>query len=110
MADNDKKETVVFSGDAGALSDAHIHELQTKYGLQLKVRSSAESVAKALGKVGEAAIQYFDRVNPGYERVFDRTGPADEASKVINPVDLEHHIRGVAEKVLAGRGKLPGGG
>jgi hypothetical protein len=110
MSDKDKTETVVFSGDASALTEAHINELQTKYGLQLKVRSTAGSVAKALGKIGDAAVQYFDRVNPGYERTFDRTGPADEASKVINPVELETHVRSVAEKVLATRLKPSGGG
>jgi hypothetical protein len=99
-------ETAVFTGKAANLTDAHLKELQSKFGLQLHVKSSADAVSKALGKLGEAAVQNFDRTNPGYERSFDRTGDSGlEQQAVIDPVDLEQKVRTIATKVINERGK-----
>jgi hypothetical protein len=54
------------------------------------------------------AVQDFDRTNPGYERIFDRTaGLEDIRNQVIQPVDLEAHVRNIAERVIR---EQPGGG
>jgi hypothetical protein len=99
------QDTAVFTGKTANLTDAHLKELQDKFGLQLHVKSSADSVSKALGKLGEAAVQNFDRTNPGYERTFDRTGESGlEHQAVIDPVELENKVRTIATKVVSERG------
>jgi hypothetical protein len=105
-------EQVVFTGDASTLNDAQIKELQQKFGLKLSVRSTRDAISAALGRIGDAAVQNFDRVNPSYGRVFDRTGDSvgDLKNQVINPVELEAHVREVAERVLRERPKQRGGG
>lgn len=106
MADTKKtQDTAVFTGKTASLTDAHLKELQDKFGLHLHVKSSADAVTKALGKLGEAAVQNFDRTNPGYERSFDRTGDSTiEHQAVIDPVDLENKVRTIATKVISERG------
>ena len=95
----------VFSVDAGKLSDDNLKELQDKFGMQLHVQARADAVSKALGRIGDAAVQNFDRTNPGYERVFDRTGGlTDHQQQVNNPVDLEDKGRGLTERILKERG------
>ena len=99
------QDTAVFTANAAKLTDAHLKELQSKFGLKLHVKSSADAVSKALGKLGEVAVQNFDRTNPGYERSFDRTGDSViEHGSVIDPVDLEHKVRTIATKVISERG------
>jgi hypothetical protein len=101
-------EKQVFSVDAGKLSDAHVKELQDKFGLKLHLQARSDAVSKVLGRIGDVAVQDFDRTNPGYERVFDRTGGlSDQKAQVINPVDIEDKVRGVADRILQERGKTP---
>ena len=97
----DSDESVVFSAPAAALSEAQIKDLQDKFGLKLNVRSRTDAVTSALNRLGNVAVQDFDRTNPGYERIFDRTvGMDDMRNQVINPVDLETHVRNIAERVI----------
>jgi hypothetical protein len=103
------EDAVVFSGDAASLSDDTIRELQDKFGLKLQVRSSHDAIASALNRLGEVAVQNFDRTNPSYGRVFDRTGAIENIrDQVINPVELENQIRRVAENVIRNRPAGPG--
>jgi hypothetical protein len=100
----DSKETAVFAADVAALSDSQIKELQDKFGLKLQVRARADALAKVLGRIGEVAVQNFDRTNPGYERSFDRTADlGDPFSRIINPVDLEDRISGLADRLMRER-------
>ena len=98
----DEKKKAIFSVEAGKLSDVQLNELQTKFGLQLHLEARSDALSKVLGRIGDVMVQNFDRTNPGYDRVFDRTGGAEErAGNVINPVDLEDRIRGVADRILS---------
>lgn len=107
MPTKSKNDTVVFSADAAKLTDVQLKELQSKFGLKLQVRSNAAAVTNALGKLGEVAVQNFDRTAPGYDRGFDRTGTSglELGAAVINPVDLEAKIQNVAKKIISERGK-----
>jgi hypothetical protein len=100
----DPKESVVFSADAAALTADQIKDLQQRFGLKLAVRSRSDAVASALNRLGNVAVQDFDRTNPGYERIFDRTAGMDDIrNQVINPVDLETHVRSVTERIMRER-------
>lgn len=102
---NEKQHDVVFTGASANLSDAHIKELQDKFGLKLQVKSNSDAVTRAIGKLGDAAVQNFDKTNPGYDRIFDRTGDSGlEHQAVIDPVELETKVRTIANKVLQERG------
>jgi hypothetical protein len=104
----DDQDAVVFSADASKLSDDQVKQLQDKFGLKLAVRSRADAVTSALNKLANVAVQDFDRTNPGYERIFDRTaGKENIAQSVINPVDLETHVRNVAERIMKERPAQP---
>ena len=91
----------VFSVPAGTLSDMQVKDLQDKFGLKLHLQARSDALNTVLGRIGDVAVQNFDRTNPGYERIFDRTGDNNSlASQVINPVELEDRIRGMAQRVL----------
>ncbi|WP_443749955.1 hypothetical protein [Asticcacaulis solisilvae] len=91
----------VFSVPAGKLNDTQVKELQDKFGLKLHLQARSDALNTVLGRIGDVAVQNFDRTNPGYERIFDRTGDNNSlASQVINPVELEDRIRGIAQRVM----------
>ena len=94
-----EEETAVFSAPASALSDDQVKELQDRFGLQLHVRASNEAVKSALGRIGDAAVQSFDRTNPSYGRVYDKSSAGDIRDQVVNPVELESKIRDIVGRM-----------
>ena len=98
------QDVAVFSGKTAHLTESQLKELQNKFGLTLHVKSNAEAVNKALGKLGEVAVQNFDRTNPGYDRGFDRTGESGLEKMAIDPVELETKVKTIASKILSERG------
>lgn len=99
MADQTKRrEAVVFSADPGGLTDAQVKHLQDTFGLKMGARSSVDAVNRALADL--VAAQDFDRTNPGYDRIFDRTAGTRGDASVINPVQLEDRIRSVADSII----------
>jgi hypothetical protein len=99
-----QKSALVFSAPATALTDAQIAELQSKYGVTLHLQSTANAVTAALGRLADDGVQLFDKTNPGYDRVYDKQGiSADPMQQVINPVDLQTTIEGIASKIVNDR-------
>src|SRR5476651_2076149 len=87
--DKSTPHALVFSSP-GPLSPDVLTQLQTNFGLELK--SSAAVVGAQLGKLGDAAVVFFDKSSPGFDKVFDKTSPSDAGIDVINPADLHARL------------------
>jgi hypothetical protein len=98
-----QKGALVFSAPAASLTDAQISELQNKYGVTLHLQSTANAVNSAIAKLADDGVQTFDKTQPGYDRVYDKQGSSfdNPMQQVINPVDLQSTIEGIASQVVS---------
>lgn len=96
---SDKKtETVLLTGTADKLTPKALAELKSKYGIDIKLRSSSAAIGKLIAAVDLTAS--YDRTHPGYDRSYDRDPDVrHQIGAVINPVD-----------VVTPSPKVPGGG
>jgi hypothetical protein len=77
-----REEKLILSADAASLSPEQLKELQEKFGLSVRVRSSVESVDKLINKIADASS--YDRTYPGYDRSYDKTALT---GREINPIE-----------------------
>ncbi|MCA9636055.1 MAG: hypothetical protein KC420_08500 [Myxococcales bacterium] len=99
----EKKETVILTGNAAKLTPEAIAELKAKYGIDVKIRSSAAAVGKLISAIDLASS--YDRTHPGYDRSYDRDPDVSHSiGAVINPA-INPLIRGGGSS-----GNVGGGG
>lgn len=103
-----KTETVILTGAADKLTPEAIAELKSKYGIDVKLRSSSASVGKLISAINFASS--YDRTHPGYDRSYDRDPDVHHnVGAVIDPAVTAPATRGGA-KPGAKSGAKSGGG
>jgi hypothetical protein len=89
-----------------SLTPERLTALQARYGLELRIRSSAAGVAALLGELKKepGAISLmadydrgFDRTSPGYDKYYDR-----DRAIMFRPEDLVSRLEGEMRGGLGG--------
>ena len=65
-----EKDMAVFSGNVKGLSEEHLQELKEKFGLEIKLKSTSDTINRAISKMDLTAS--YDRTHPGYDRSYDK--------------------------------------
>jgi hypothetical protein len=93
-----REEVVVFTGDPKGITEDAIKELQDKFGLEVKVRSSVSAIDSLIARAVDVVA--YDRTHPGYDRVYDRDPNAGHLSIAsrINPAELIRELEAGEEK------------
>jgi hypothetical protein len=83
-----EKDMAVFTGTVKGLTEEQIQELKRKFGLEIRIRSTSDTITSAIAKIQRDSS--YDRTYPGYDRSYDKSGASEIAfaNPVINPEDL----------------------